>query len=149
MVSIMEQSLVSIIMPAYNSARFIGRSIEAIISQTYPDWELLITDDCSVDDTVSRVTRYCEADNRVKLFVLQENSGPGVARNNSIANARGRFIAFCDSDDIWLPEKLERQIRLMMDEKAIRTLSRPSPPTSWGPSTSWKPCAVRLPSVPS
>lgn len=105
--------LVSVVMPSYNSGRFIGQSIESIINQSYPNWELLVTDDCSDDDTAVIVSSFAKKDSRVRLFVLDKNSGPGVARNNSIKEAKGRYIAFCDSDDKWLPNKLEKQIELM------------------------------------
>lgn len=109
----MGTELVSIIMPSYNSAAFIAYSIDSIIKQTYKNWELLISDDGSKDDTVCIVKSYIEKDKRIKLFELNENKGAGFARNNSIKEAKGRYIAFCDSDDMWLPEKLERQISFM------------------------------------
>lgn len=105
--------LVSIITPSYNSARFIAETIESVLTQTYQNWELLITDDCSNDNTVSIVRKYCEKDPRIKLFVLEHNSGAAIARNNSIKQAKGKYIAFLDSDDIWLPQKLEKQIQFM------------------------------------
>lgn len=105
--------LVSIITPSYNCAEYIAETIESIQAQTYTNWELLITDDCSSDDSCEIISRYVEADPRIRLLRLDKNSGAGVARNNSITNARGRFIAFCDSDDRWLPEKLERQLEFM------------------------------------
>ncbi len=104
---------VSIITPCYNSADFIAETIEAIQAQTYTDWELLITDDCSKDNTVNIVEEYAKDDSRIKLFVLEKNAGGGAARNNSIANASGRYIAFCDSDDRWYANKLEKQIEFM------------------------------------
>lgn len=107
------RGLVSIITPTFNSSRFIRETIESILAQTYPYWELLITDDCSTDDTVEIVQRYVDRDPRIKLFRLERNSGAGVCRNRSIQEARGRFIAFCDSDDCWKPEKLERQLAFM------------------------------------
>lgn len=108
--------LVSVITSAYNCAPFIGKTIESIQAQTYPNWELLITDDCSTDDTVAVIERYAKTDRRIKLFKMKRNSGPAVVRNNSISKANGRFIAFCDSDDRWRPEKLERQLRFMTDK---------------------------------
>lgn len=104
---------VSIITPTYNSADFVAETIAAIQAQTYTNWELLITDDCSTDNTVDIVRKYAEQDKRIKLFTLDKNGGGGVARNNSIAKAQGRYIAFCDSDDRWYPEKLEKQIAYM------------------------------------
>lgn len=111
-----DYGLVSIITPSYNSAEFIGATIEAIRKQTYPNWELLITDDCSTDNTLQIVERYAEGDSRIKLHVLATNSGAGIARNHSIERAQGRFIAFCDSDDRWYPEKLEKQLAFMKEK---------------------------------
>ena len=108
-----DYGLVSIITPSYNSAEFIAETIESILAQTYTNWELLITDDCSTDKTNEIVSQYIQKDNRIKLFNLTKNSGAGVARNNSIKKAKGRYLAFCDSDDCWLPEKLEKQLRFM------------------------------------
>lgn len=113
----MDNNLVSIIMPAYNSQRFIGETIQSVLEQTYQDWELLITDDCSTDEVELVVASYAKLDSRVKYFKLKENSGPAVARNNSIANAKGRFLAFLDSDDLWVPEKLKTQLDFMHAEK--------------------------------
>lgn len=110
--------LVSIITATYNSSRFVVETIESILAQTYTHWELLITDDGSTDDTLSIVKAYMAKDNRIKLFTLNQNSGAGVARNQSIAQAQGRFIAFCDSDDCWLPEKLEKQLAFMLEKDA-------------------------------
>lgn len=109
--------LVSIIMPSFNCARFIGQTIESVINQTYKNWELLITDDCSSDDSALIVNRYAAKDDRVKLLKLEKNSGAGVARNNSIENAHGRYIAFLDSDDMWMPTKLEKQIKFMEEKE--------------------------------
>jgi glycosyltransferase involved in cell wall biosynthesis len=105
--------LVSIITPTYNSSQFIVETIESILAQRYTNWELLITDDCSTDNTIEIIQLYINKDSRIKLFQLEKNSGAGPARNNSIKEARGRFIAFCDSDDLWYPEKLEQQITFM------------------------------------
>lgn len=100
-------------MPSYNSARFISASIESIIAQTFQDWELLIADDCSTDNSCAIIENYSKRDNRIKLFQLTQNQGAAVARNHSILQAQGRYIAFCDSDDLWMPNKLERQIEFM------------------------------------
>ncbi len=115
--------MVSIITPTYNSADFIAETIKCIQNQTYKEWELLITDDCSTDDTVSVVRRYAAVDSRIKLFCLEKNGGGGVSRNNSIKQAQGRYIAFCDSDDRWLPDKLETQIAFMEKTGAAFTYS--------------------------
>ena len=111
-----EYALISIIMPSYNCAYFIGETIDSILAQTYQNWELLITDDCSTDNSREIISRYASKDPRIKLLNLAENSGAGIARNNSIKEAKGRFIAFCDSDDRWMPEKLEKQISFMERE---------------------------------
>jgi len=101
---------VSIITPSYNSLPFIEKTINSVLKQTYKDWELLITDDCSKDCTWELLQRYSKQDERIKIFKLEKNSGAATARNNSLKNANGRFIAFLDSDDIWYPEKLEKQL---------------------------------------
>lgn len=113
----MNEDLVSVIMPAFNSERYIVESIESILNQTYHNIELLITDDGSEDNTISIIKSYAQKDSRVKAFFLNGNTGAGSARNNSIKHAKGRYIAFCDSDDVWLPEKLEKQIRFMQEKK--------------------------------
>lgn len=105
--------LVSIITPSYNCASFIGETIESILAQTYINWELIITDDCSSDNSRDIIQSFVAKDSRIRLLVLDRNSGAGVARNNSIHAAKGRFIAFCDSDDRWYPEKLEKQLTFM------------------------------------
>lgn len=110
-----DYGLVSIITPSYNCAEYIGETIESIQAQSYRNWELLITDDCSTDNSCEIIEHYMSADPRIKLLRLKENSGAGIARNNSISEARGRFIAFCDSDDRWLPGKLERQLSVMKE----------------------------------
>ena len=110
------QDLVSIITPTYNSADFIADTIECILAQTYQNWELLITDDCSSDNTVEIVLSYAQKDKRIRLFRLETNSGGGVSRNNSIKEANGRYIAFCDSDDRWTKNKLEVQVAFMKEK---------------------------------
>lgn len=107
--------LVSIITATFNSGAYIAETIEAIQAQSYSNWELLITDDCSQDNTCEIVSHFAEIDNRIKLLRLDKNSGSGVARNNSIREAKGRFIAFCDSDDRWFPHKLEKQLKFMCE----------------------------------
>lgn len=110
----MKKDLVSVIMPSYNASRFIGASIDSVLGQTYKKLELLITDDHSTDpETLELLKKYAEKDSRVRVFLLPENSGAGYARNNSIKEARGRYIAFCDSDDRWMPDKLQKQVAFM------------------------------------
>lgn len=110
----MIEGLVSVIMPTFNSSRFLVMSIESILSQTYTHLELLIVDDCSSDKkTIDILNSFAQKDTRVKVVFLNVNGGPGVARNVAIKKARGQYIAFCDSDDRWAPNKLEVQICAM------------------------------------
>lgn len=108
----MIDGLVSIIMPSWNTARFIGKSIKCIIDQTYQNWELLIVDDCSTDNTDDVVKPYL-SDPRIKYFKNEKNSGAALTRNRAMREAQGEWIAFLDSDDLWMPEKLEKQIAFM------------------------------------
>lgn len=105
---------VSVIMPTWNCGRFIGESIESVQRQTCGNWELLIVDDCSTDDTQQIVEHYASKDSRIKYHCLAKNSGAAEARNEALRRASGRWIAFLDSDDLWAPEKLERQINFML-----------------------------------
>lgn len=109
----MKQPLVSIITPCYNSEKFIIATLNSVQNQTYTNWEMLITDDGSTDGSIKIIEEYIAKDNRIKLFRIN-NSGPAVARNFSIKNAQGTFVAFLDSDDLWLPEKLKKQIHFML-----------------------------------
>lgn len=109
---------VSIITPAYNAALLIFHAIESVQAQTYTDWEMLIVDDCSKDNTCAIVEGYALADPRIHLIRQFENGGPAKARNTALKAASGRYIAFLDSDDLWLPEKLERQLAFMAEKNA-------------------------------
>lgn len=109
--------LVSIVTPNYNSSKFIDETINSVLAQSYQDWEMLIVDDCSKDNSAETILNYSKKDNRIKLISLKENLGAAEARNIALKEAQGRFIAFCDSDDVWLPHKLERQIQFMLDNK--------------------------------
>lgn len=104
--------LVSIIMPSYNTGRFIRETIESVLAQTYTNWELIIVDDCSTDDTDEVVKEFLE-DERIHYLKNDKNSGAAVSRNRALREAKGKWIAFLDSDDLWLPEKLEKQISFM------------------------------------
>lgn len=104
---------VSIIMPAYNSEDFIIETIQSVIKQTYENWELLIIDDCSTDRTQEIIKDFAESDKRVKYHRLTENSGAATARNTAIDLAQGKYLAFLDSDDLWYPQKLDKQINFM------------------------------------
>jgi teichuronic acid biosynthesis glycosyltransferase TuaG len=107
--------MVSIITPAYNSSKFISETICSVINQTYQDWELLIVDDCSTDNTVELIDYYATLDSRVKLIRNKKNTGAAEARNVALRKAKGNLIAFLDSDDLWLPNKLEKQIAFMQE----------------------------------
>lgn len=107
--------LVSIITPTYNSERFISETIESVFAQTYTNWELIIYDDASSDNTKQIIERYIEIDNRIKYFHNKENCGVAVTRNKALQQVKGRWIAFLDSDDVWLPNKLENQVRFMKE----------------------------------
>lgn len=111
-----DMPLVSIISPAYNAARFIGYTIESVQRQTYSNWEMLVSNDCSTDTTAEIVNRYANSDNRIRLINCSENGGVSQARNRALSNAKGRYIAFLDSDDCWMPDKLEKQIRFMQSK---------------------------------
>ena len=103
--------LVSVIMPSYNTERFIAESIRSVQAQTYANWELIIVDDCSSDRTDEIVASF--DDSRIRYFKNETNSGAAVSRNRALREARGRYIAFLDSDDVWHPQKLEKQIAFM------------------------------------
>ena len=105
--------LVSVIMATYNSEEYVRQSIASVREQSEGDWELLVTDDCSTDGTLSHLRELAQDDPRISVLRLDANQGPAVARNNSIENARGRYIAFLDSDDLWRPRKLETQLKFM------------------------------------
>ena len=105
--------LVSIIMPSYKCGRFIEESIKSVQAQTYQNWELIIVDDCSGDKTISTVLGLKKSDDRISLYQNSSNSGAAVSRNTALKHAKGRWIAFLDSDDLWEPMKLENQIRFM------------------------------------
>ena len=104
--------LVSVIMPSYNTAEYISESIASVRKQTYTDWELIIVDDCSADNTDEIVKPFL-SDKRIKYIKNETNSGAAVSRNRALREAKGKWIAFLDSDDLWHPEKLEKQIRFM------------------------------------
>ena len=105
--------LVSIITPCYNSARFIAQTIDSVLAQSYPFWEMIIVDDGSTDDSCDIVAGYLKKDPRIKHITLTQNNGTSKARNVAIKAAKGRYIAFLDSDDLWLAEKLTTQINFM------------------------------------
>lgn len=107
------QGLVSIIMPNYNCAEYVEETVKSVLEQTYSDWELLFMDDCSTDNSVEIVNAFAEKDGRIKLFVNEKNSGAAACRNRALREAKGKWIAFLDSDDVWDNGKLEKQIEFM------------------------------------
>ncbi|WP_286315789.1 glycosyltransferase family 2 protein, partial [Romboutsia ilealis] len=113
----MRKNLVSIITPMYNSEKFIEATIKSVINQTYKDWEMIIVDDCSTDNSPNIVKPYVENDSRIKYIRVEFNQGVSHARNLALEQANGQFIAFLDSDDIWDEEKLEKQIAFMNDKE--------------------------------
>ena len=107
--------LVSIITPTYNCGKFIGRTIESVQNQGYTNWEMIIVDDCSKDETKDVVAKYANKDPRIKYHILENNSGAAVARTTAIELANGKYMAFLDSDDIWKSDKLEKQLAYMKE----------------------------------
>lgn len=107
------QEKVSIITPSWNSERYIANTIRSVQNQTYKNWEMIIVDDCSTDNTVEIVEKMAKQDSRIRLFKQQTNGGAAKARNRSLKEATGRFIAYLDADDIWKPDKLEKQLAFM------------------------------------
>ena len=109
----MTNPLVSVIIPTYNRAQYICEAVDSVLAQTYRNIEVIVVDDGSTDNTEEILRQY---DSKIK-YVFQNNAGPSAARNNGIKQARGDLLAFLDSDDIWLPEKLERQVQLMKQSR--------------------------------
>ncbi len=110
--------LVSIIVPVYNAGAYIENTIEMVCRQTYIQWELLLVDDCSADDGRKKIEAFCRRDERIRLIAKDKNEGAAKARNTGILSAKGRFIAFLDADDVWLPAKLEKELQFMEEKEA-------------------------------
>jgi teichuronic acid biosynthesis glycosyltransferase TuaG len=110
---------VSIITPNYNAGKYIAETIESVLAQSFGDWEMIIVDDASTDDSREIIEKYKAADPRIKALYLTENKGQGNARNVAIRQAVGKYIAFLDSDDIWHPEKLERHLDFMKKNNSV------------------------------
>ncbi len=117
--------MVSIITPCYNAEEYLSQTIESVLSQTCQDWEMLIVDDCSTDGSADIILEYTRKDERIRYLKTENSSGsPTKPRNVGIENARGRYIAFLDSDDLWLPDKLERQLDIFaINEDAVLVYS--------------------------
>lgn len=111
----MMKDLISIITPTYNCGQFIEDTIKSVVKQTYQNWEMIIVDDCSSDNTKEIVEKYTSQDNRIKYYVLKENSGAAVARTKAMELSTGSYMAFLDSDDLWPENKLDSQLNFMKE----------------------------------
>lgn len=109
--------MVSVVMPTYNCASFIQEAVESVVAQTYPSWELIIVDDCSTDNTKAVLAPYLAKYPNIHYTCLEKNSGPAVARSEALKQAKGDYVAFLDSDDLWTPQKLSLQIDFMKQKK--------------------------------
>ncbi|AZV69029.1 glycosyltransferase family 2 protein [Bacillus cereus] len=110
-----QEFMISIVIPSYNASSFIKETIQSVQSQTYTNWEMIIIDDVSKDNTRELIKEEIKKDGRIQLIELQKNGGAAIARNIGINNAKGKYVAFLDSDDLWLPEKLEKQLEFMQN----------------------------------
>lgn len=117
------EKLVSIIIPAYNSADFIAHTLASVQQQTYPHWEVILVDDGSTDATVTIAQNLAQNDHRIRIFKNPTNSGTGITRNNALQHCQGNYIAFLDADDLWKPNKLERQLQFMQEQQQPFTFS--------------------------
>ncbi len=107
------RNLVTIIIPTYNSEKFIEKTLSSVIQQSYPNFEVCIVDDASTDSTVNKIKKIMQEDSRINLTVNDKNSGAAITRNLALKQAKGRYVAFLDADDIWKPKKLEKQLKFM------------------------------------
>lgn len=115
--------LVSVITPVYNAERFISDTIKSVQSQSYDDWELLLIDDCSTDNSVDLIREAQSYDQRIRLVSMQKNSGAGASRNKGIIESKGDFLTFLDADDLWDRQKLSKQVKFMVDHKYAFTFT--------------------------
>lgn len=119
----MSEKLISIIMPAYNANKTIQESIESILKQTYTNWELIIIDDSSKDNTLNIIEEYRKNDHRIKIIKNEENLGVAETRNKGLNKAQGDYIAFLDADDMWINTKLEKQLTFMLNNNLTFTFT--------------------------
>lgn len=131
----MESGKVSVIMPAYNAERFIEKAIRSVIAQTYENWELLVIDDCSSDGTLEIAKKLAKEDERIKVLKNEQNMGVARTRNRGLDMCGGDYIALLDSDDIWLPEKTEQQLKKMQEKEAVFSYSSYSIIDAFGEKT--------------
>lgn len=111
----MNEYKVSVIMPLYNCEKYLAKTIESVMNQNYTNWEMILVDDCSSDNTFEIASKYAEKDNRIKILKQNKNSGAANARTKSMLKSTGRFVAYLDADDLWLPDKLKKQTQFMID----------------------------------
>ncbi|HIQ94700.1 TPA: glycosyltransferase family 2 protein [Candidatus Ventrenecus stercoripullorum] len=111
----MTEELISIVVPVYNAEKFLNDTIQTVLAQTYPNWELLLVDDCSSDDSVSIIKKFAANDDRIHLLRNEKNSGAALTRNKGIEEAKGTYLCFLDADDLWEKEKLEKQLKFMKE----------------------------------
>jgi teichuronic acid biosynthesis glycosyltransferase TuaG len=112
----LNSGLVSIITPVFNSERFIEETIDSVLGQTCVNWELILVDDCSTDQTPELIKNYIQMDKRIRYIRLERNMGAAAARNRGLEAASGRYVAFIDADDLWMPDKLIKQLTLMKEK---------------------------------
>jgi len=137
-------SLVSIIMPLYNSEKYLKEAIESVINQSYQNWELIIVDDKSTDSSLEIVKTYTKEEQRICLILLKSNSGPTQARNRAIEEAKGKYIAFLDSDDMWLPNKLQCQIEFMNTHDLMLTYAAYETMDEYSNYINTRPCLQKI-----
>lgn len=116
-------ALVSIITPTYNSAKYIAQTIYSVQNQTHSNWEMIIVDDCSQDNSIEIIQKIASTEARIKLIQLEKNSGSGIARDTALGYVNGNYIAFLDADDLWKPNKLYEQLRFMKEHNLPLTFS--------------------------
>jgi len=115
--------MISIVVPVHNAEKFLEETIKSVMAQTYTDWELLLVDDCSKDASKTIASGYEALDKRIRLIALEENVGAAKARNVGIKESKGAYLAFLDADDIWVKEKLERELKFMKEKQAAFVFS--------------------------
>jgi len=115
--------MVSIITPSHNTEKYIAKTMDSVLAQSYDDWEMIIVDDLSIDNSVSIIETYARKDSRIKLIRAEKKLGASGARNRAIEASQGKYIAFLDADDLWIPQKLEKQIKFMVDHNLSFTYS--------------------------